>query len=175
MMIRLAQPADALAVARVHVRAWKAAYRGLLPQDYLDGLKPEDRAARYSFAHTDPLLPRTLVAIDGDILCGFVTTMPAHEPDMPAAGELAALYVDVDHWASGIGATLLDAACEYLVAARYEKACLWVLPGNVRAARFYTRHGWSADGMRKKDAMWGVTVDIVRYVRTLNSVVAQRG
>jgi hypothetical protein len=38
--IRLASPADtdARAVAEVHVRSWQAAYRGLLPQDYLDGL-----------------------------------------------------------------------------------------------------------------------------------------
>ncbi len=53
MLLRPAEPADAMAVARVHVRSWQAAYRGLLPDAYLDGLRPEDRAARYDFATED--------------------------------------------------------------------------------------------------------------------------
>ena len=49
MEIRPAEPEDALAVARVHVRTWQAAYRSLLPDHYLDQLRAEDRAARYQF------------------------------------------------------------------------------------------------------------------------------
>jgi hypothetical protein len=37
MLLRPAEPADAMAVARVHVRAWQIAYRTLLPDEYLDG------------------------------------------------------------------------------------------------------------------------------------------
>lgn len=39
MRLRPAQPEDALAVARVHVRSWQAAYRGLLPDDHI-GRRP---------------------------------------------------------------------------------------------------------------------------------------
>jgi GNAT superfamily N-acetyltransferase len=53
-----------MAVARVHVRSWQAAYRGLLPDDYLDQLRPEDRAHCYDFASLDPLKPRTIVAVE---------------------------------------------------------------------------------------------------------------
>lgn len=52
--IRDAVPGDALEVAGVHVRAWQAAYGGLLDQDYLDSLRAEDRVARYTFGSTDP-------------------------------------------------------------------------------------------------------------------------
>ena len=41
--IRRARPEDAEAVARVHVAGWRHAYRGLLPDDYLDGLDWRDR------------------------------------------------------------------------------------------------------------------------------------
>jgi hypothetical protein len=44
MFLRPAEPSDASAVARVHVRSWQAGYRNLLPDQYLDGLRPEDRA-----------------------------------------------------------------------------------------------------------------------------------
>lgn len=36
--VRPAGPGDALGLALVHVRAWQAAYPGLMPQQYLDGL-----------------------------------------------------------------------------------------------------------------------------------------
>ena len=43
MLLRPAEPVDAIAVAHVHVRSWQVAYRTLMPDDYLDQLRPEDR------------------------------------------------------------------------------------------------------------------------------------
>src|SRR5882672_8389445 len=57
MQVRLAEPDDAIAVARVHVRSWQVAYRTLLPDDYLNQLRPEDRAQKYDFASLDALKP----------------------------------------------------------------------------------------------------------------------
>jgi hypothetical protein len=49
MTVREAHPQDAAEVAGVHVRSWEVAYQGLFPDDYLDGLRPEDRMAHYTF------------------------------------------------------------------------------------------------------------------------------
>ncbi|MFD0586338.1 hypothetical protein [Dactylosporangium darangshiense] len=38
MQIRRADVGDAAAIAHVHVQSWQSAYRGLITQDYLDGL-----------------------------------------------------------------------------------------------------------------------------------------
>jgi hypothetical protein len=38
MLIRLATPDDAWPIAAVDVAGWQAAYRGLMPDDYQDGL-----------------------------------------------------------------------------------------------------------------------------------------
>ena len=43
MEIRRAESRDAMAIATVHVRSWKVAYPGQIPQGYLDSLHPEDR------------------------------------------------------------------------------------------------------------------------------------
>ena len=107
MLLRPAEPDDAIAVARVHVRSWQAAYRTLLPDDYLDQLRPEDRAQKYNFSILDPLQPQTIVAAEAGVIHGFATTAPAHEPDMPGCGELCALYVDPDQWSRGIGVALV--------------------------------------------------------------------
>ena len=43
--VRRGRVADAPAMGRLHVRAWQAAYRGHMPDDYLDGLRAAERAA----------------------------------------------------------------------------------------------------------------------------------
>jgi hypothetical protein len=63
MLLRRPELDDAMAVACVHVRSWQAAYRTLLPDDYLDQLRPEDRAQKYDFADLDPLKPQTIVYV----------------------------------------------------------------------------------------------------------------
>ena len=167
MFLRAAQPADAIAVAKVHVRSWQIAYRGLLPDEYLDGLRPEDRAQSYTFGDPDPLLPASLVAVEGRAICGFATTGPSRDEDRLGTGELLALYVDPDRWGVGIGRALIQEARARLAQQGFDKASLWVLVGNERADRFYRLDGWLPDGSRREDAMWGVSVEDTRFCRSL--------
>lgn len=154
-------------MARVHVRSWQAAYRGLLPDAYLDSLKPEDRAGRYTFGSTDPLKPLTLVAVADDMIRGFATTTPARDPEAQGLGELAGLYVDPDWSGRGLGKALMRAAQARLAEQGFKLAILWVLAGNARAQRFYELSGWAADGRRRTDKVWGMVVDELRYSRKL--------
>ena len=167
MLLRPAEPDDAIAVARVHVRSWQAAYRTLLPDDYLDQLRPEDRAQKYNFSSLDPFQPQTIVAAEAGVIHGFATTAPAREPDIPGCGELCALYVDPDQWSHGIGVALVAAARSRLFDLGFRHAVLWVLVGNVRAERFYRIDRWAPDGRHRTESVWGVTVDEIRYQRTL--------
>jgi GNAT superfamily N-acetyltransferase len=169
MLLRPAEPDDAIAVARVHVRSWQAAYRTLLPDDYLDQLRPEDRAEKYDFASGDPLKPWTIVAVAEGSILGFATTAPSRDPDLEEYGELCALYVDPEQWGRDIGVALVTAARGRLFEFGFRNALLWVLAGNVRAERFYQTDGWASDGVRRTDTMWGVTVDEVRYQRGLEA------
>ena len=172
MLIRPAQPADAMDVARVHVRSWQAAYRNILPDDYLDQLRPEDRAAKYDFASRDPLKPQTIVAVEEGMspaIQGFATTMPVTDSDMPGYGELCALYIDPQQWGKGLGVTLVSAARAHMFEHGFRNAILWVLTGNVRAERFYQNDGWTADGVRRKATVWDIEVDEIRYARQLGS------
>jgi GNAT superfamily N-acetyltransferase len=158
-----------MAVARVHVRSWKVAYRTLMPQEYLDQLRPEDRAAHYDFATVDPAKPHTIVAAEGDSILGFATTMPSRSEDLSGYGELVALYVDPEHWGRGIGLALVQAARAHLVEAGFREAMLWVLVGNVRAERFYENDKWIADGTRQTEVVWGISLDGLRYTRDLEA------
>lgn len=167
MHVRTAIPSDALAVARVHVRSWQAAYRSLLPEEYLARLRPEDRAERYDFASTDPASPKTILAVEDDAVLGFATTSPSRDRDLSAYGELCALYVDPDHWGRGVGLTLVIEARRCLFRQGFSDALLWMMAGNRRADRFYHNDKWLADGTCRKESVWNVSVDEVRYQRHL--------
>jgi ribosomal protein S18 acetylase RimI-like enzyme len=164
--IRDATADDAMAMAQAHVRSWRAGYRGLIAQDYLDGLRPEVWASRYSF-DSEHSGRHSLVAIDGDATCGHITFGRSRDDELAGSAEVWALYVDPPLWRAGIGRALLDAACARLGEAGHQRAFLWVLSANTRARRFYERMGWRADGHTRTDAIDGNLIDEVRYVTAL--------
>ena len=168
VFLRRAEPRDNDAVAEVNVRSWQMAYRGLLPNEYLDVLDPADRASRYTFGDLDTGQPQTTVAVDGDVICGFATVALCRDEDMSSAGELYAIYVHPDWWNRGVGRMLIKDARERLVDQGFHEAVLWVLVGNERAESFYDLDGWRPDGQRRLVEVHGITVDEIRYLRPLS-------
>ncbi|MGH3844500.1 MAG: hypothetical protein ACRDS0_24090, partial [Pseudonocardiaceae bacterium] len=59
---------------------------GLFPDDYLDGLRAEDRMAHYTFGDVRPNRPATIVAVAGSTICGFASIGPSREPNAADAG-----------------------------------------------------------------------------------------
>jgi GNAT superfamily N-acetyltransferase len=169
MIVRRAEPEDAMAVARVHVRSWQVAYRGLMPDAFLDQLKAEDRAERYDFGTRDREKPETIVAAEGSNILGFATVSPSRDEDLPGYGELCALYADPELWGRGIGVALMKAARGRLFEMGFQQALLWLLVGNARAGRFYGIDGWRTDGHRRTNQVWSLPVDEVRYVREIEA------
>jgi ribosomal protein S18 acetylase RimI-like enzyme len=167
MRVRDAVPDDAAAIARVHVRGWQAAYRGQMPDAYLDGLDVAQRerawAERLGAAERDRP-GRTLVAEDGGRVVGFAGVGPAEDDDAgPTTGEVYAIYVSPERLRQGIGATLLARAEDALREAGYDEATLWVLAANAGAIAFYERAGWRADGSRTDQLIGGLSLPSVRY------------
>jgi GNAT superfamily N-acetyltransferase len=167
VIIREARSGEERAVAAVHIRSWQSAYRGLLPDDHLDTLHVDERAARYTFGSSRTDAPHTLLAIEHDVICGFATTGPSRDEDAPGLGELYALYVDPPAWGKGVGRLLLAEATERMRAQGYTEAILWVLTGNESAERFYRADGWARDGARRYEEVYGVGSNVIRYRRSL--------
>ncbi|QFZ18226.1 GNAT family N-acetyltransferase [Saccharothrix syringae] len=166
--VRPAGPDDADGIARVHTTAWQTAYRGVLPDDFLDGLSPSRRAGAWRRA----LLGRegaVHVAVDGTEVVGFAATGPARDDDLRGRGfvELQAVYVDPARWGSGIGFALLGAAL-----ADAGPVVLWVLADNPGARRFYERAGFAPDGTTRTGTIGGRDVAEVRYARTAAAGIA---
>jgi ribosomal protein S18 acetylase RimI-like enzyme len=168
IMVRPATVADAPAIGRLHVRAWQAAYRGHMPDAYLDGLRAEDRAAGWErYLGREGRRGAVLVAEQAGQVTGFANLGPAEDPQ--GAGELYAINVDPDAWGTGAGRALLEAAQAELGRLGFAESVLWVLPANARARRFYEAAGWAADGTERTADALGVTVPEMRYRRRSTS------
>jgi GNAT superfamily N-acetyltransferase len=171
MEVRLACPTEVRRIAEIHVRSWQAAYKGLLPQDYLDALDPADGLGRreQAFAVIDWNRGGILVAADGDELWGFVNVGPTRDDDADESqiGEVRAIYLAPDAWGKGFGRELMAAALERLARAGFAEATLWVLDTNVRARKFYEAAGFQPDGSAQCDDTRGFRLCEIRYRRIL--------
>ena len=169
MQICPASPDDAWPLAAVDVASWQSAYRGLLPDDYLDALSVEQRAAdwqRRLLGHDAERGRSTLVADeDGEIL-GFLRFGP--DEDDPTAGFVFLLYVLPARWRSGVGAALMAAGEARLREMGFTSAALAVLEANDRARRFYEQLGWRTDGARQHETYGGRELAVLRYTRSLS-------
>ena len=144
--IRKACPADAVAIARVHVETWRSAYAGVLPDAYLVSMSCERRLAHWRQTltvgrHREPVL----VAEDGAAeVIGFASFGAARRSglpvDLPYDGEIFSLYVLPDYQGRGLGRALMEAGFKGLARAGRRAAIVWVVAANP-ARFFYERMG----------------------------------
>ncbi|MFV0132780.1 GNAT family N-acetyltransferase [Streptomyces sp. HMX87] len=162
--------ADCDRVSAIRIRGWQHAYRGLLPQSYLDALSvAEDAERRRDFFTRAPAEVVNLVAEDdGGDLVGWACHGPYRDGEAHTAdAELYAIYVDAGRLGGGVGRALLGESLRRCAAAGYPRMLLWVVEGNARARRFYERAGFRADGAEEPFEVDGVAVPEVRYARSL--------
>ena len=164
--IRRPDSGDADAMGRVHVRAWQAAYRSIMPDDYLDRLRPEDRASMWR-GQIDHSGGRGLLVLVVDAaVAGFAAFGPCHDADASETqGQLYAINLDPDHWGAGLGRALLRAATEELTTDGFREPVLWVVPQNRRARKLYESEGWASEGLTREEEVLGVVVTELRYRR----------
>jgi ribosomal protein S18 acetylase RimI-like enzyme len=163
--IREAILADAEAIATVHVQSWQAAYRGQLPDEYLDGLTVGDRLSQHQWALEHPRHDwRVWVTDEGKRVSGFAVTGPSEDADAdPGTAELYAIYLEPGSYGIGVGRRLFAHAVGDLRDRGFATATLWVLESNDRARRFYEVAGWKLDGATTTERIDCLNYPTVRY------------
>lgn len=142
--VRSAVPADAEAIAEVHVACWREAYAHVLSPAFLAALDVDARCLQWARRLANPDPDRlVVVAVTDDRIVGLA--LSGRSRDTPPVRELQldALYVLADQHGTGLGQALLDAALGG------RPAALWTAEDNPRARAFYTRNGFTPDGARK--------------------------
>jgi ribosomal protein S18 acetylase RimI-like enzyme len=155
-LIRPAEFDDAARLGRVHVETWRATYRGLLPDDYLDGLSDIRQAAFWSRALDDAdRAAGATVAEDEDAgVVGFCDCGP--ERGGATGGEILAIYILPEWQRQELGRRLIAASAAHLIANGFESLAVWALEDNPARA-FYTALG-GAPAEKRRLSIGGIEV-----------------
>lgn len=165
ILVRSARRTDAAGIARVHVRTWKEAYKGLLDGQYLEGMNEARLLARWRSSldrRAEDLDEAIFVATSGQDVIGFLAVGASREPFAPWEAEVSMLYVLKEHRGAGIGRALMKAAADHCIRRAMFSAGLWVLRDNGAARDFYEAMRGAHAG-RKMDSVGGQIVPLVGY------------
>jgi GNAT superfamily N-acetyltransferase len=168
--IRHATLGDATSLAAVEVASWRAAYRGLIPDAFLNGLSEVEKTVDWRQSVLKHGLfgrKRVCVATSDAGVIGFVRVGPLM--DDAEVGLVYLLYVLPEHWGHGVGTALMQAGMQDLRDLGMSEAILWVLRDNLRACRFYERLGWTPDGRTSSENYGGCRLEVLCYRRVVDA------
>ena len=162
--LRPARPADAAAIARVHVETWRASYAGIVPDTYLVAMTESKQALQWNTAIRRARAPEAvLVAAAADLpggrLVGFGSCGRARR--RRASGEVFTLYVALDWQGQGVGRLLLYGLFDRLRAGGLNEAMVWVLSDN--PARFFYEAMGGQRVAERHEPFAGVKLDEAAY------------
>ena len=147
------------AISRIYEESWKHAYRGIVPQEFLDDL-PE---SRWVEKIGTPGWYKMVCIENGEYIgtSGFGRSRFEEYPD---SGEVISIYFLPDYMGKGYGSKLMDAVMNELRKQGYKEVFLWVLEDNSRARRFYENYGFRCADEYMDDNIGGKDLREVRYV-----------
>jgi ribosomal protein S18 acetylase RimI-like enzyme len=162
---------DADALATAHIDGWRAGYRGIVPDEYLDAeafaASRRDMWRRWAW-QSMPNSKMFVVTVQGRVV-GFGHAGPEHddptlvgpgsqappvETVVSGRGEVYGFYVHPTAWGSGAAPALMSRCEEFLRDEGHPTAVLWVLRDNPRALSFYEKAGWHFTGEEKMFTPW---------------------
>jgi len=138
-LFRRACADDARAVSDIYRESWPTSVRHVAPGAVIDALLRE-RSTRFWLESIEEIGSGFQLALDGSRLVAFCGWMFQGL----RAGELKWLFVVPDSQRAGVGGALHDHAMHAMSQAGIADACLWAVPRNGAAERFYCHKGWRA-------------------------------
>lgn len=176
MLIRPATVEDVAGLAKVHVDTWKATYRGIVADSFLDGLSYERSAKGWDRMLSEPQSrQRILVAVDdGGSVVGFASGGLNRDSDTPHKAELWAIYVLPEAQGQGAGGMLLRKFAQAMLEDGLDSISVWVLADNGRGRGFYEAMG-GVLAARRQIVLAGQSLDEVAYGWTdLGKLIGER-
>jgi len=140
--IRKAAAEDAAGMAKVHVDSWRATYKGIVSDEFLEGLSYSHREAgwRQRIDQNSSKYDMFVAQNESGHIVGFADGGPERSGDPVYDGELYAIYLLQDYQKQGIGRRLFQHVVQHLVESGFRTMLIWVLAENP-SRRFYESLG----------------------------------
>lgn len=161
-MIRSANIQDATSIAQIHIDSWRAAYRGIVPDAFLDDLDIKQKTKKWSTILAESQSKTFVMESEGKITA-WLSYGRCRDDGSEGFGEIWALYVSPEKWRFGHGSALMRFAEEMARKSRTSDLVLWVFDQNLLGKTFYEKVGFVPDGMRKKAEIGNVILEGIRY------------
>ncbi len=134
MRIRPAENIDIQAMARVYVETWRATYRGILPDAYLDSMTVEETEIGLRRERSAAGVFSLMAEADDGHAAGLITGGIDRRRDVIYGGEIFSLYVRPAFQRRGIGLALVTHLVE-----RMNRLDIFALKVQVLQANPYRR------------------------------------
>jgi len=142
LVLRPAALGDAADIARVRIESWRATYRGLIPDAYLDGMQVDASTAIWErvLSAATSVASVFVVAHDATVV-GFAAGNRLAEPKYDLDAELSAVYLRPDYQRAGLGHRLVGAVVDAQRTGGATGLIVWTIAGNKPARAFYEQLG----------------------------------
>ena len=120
---------------------WKAAYKGLVNDEYLSSLK-RTHWVEFLVKSIHSKSTKCIVAEKDNMIVGISIFGNSKTKKYPDDGEIISLYVVPEFIGQNIGHMLLERAQQGIAQQNYQNCITCTLAENVRAIRFYKSHGY---------------------------------
>jgi GNAT superfamily N-acetyltransferase len=166
VVIRKVLPEEAYEYAVTHIACWQAAYRGIIPDGYLDNMSAGQIAERNRQILKEPGIYELYCMELNKKMMGRLVINKSRDEDKADAGEISAMYLLDAFWGKGYGRKMMEFSLAELKRRGHSEAILWVLEANSRARQFYEKCGFVFDGTKKEINNNKPLIEM-RYCRTL--------
>ena len=166
LTIRKAVPEDAGAFTDCGISCWQSAYKGIVPDEFLSHMSAT-RAQRVEKHVQDLTNPGNCVyycVMYDERMVGLLIINKSRNDDAPDIGEIWAIYLVEEFCGKGYGKELLDFQIGELKGLGCKEIYLWVFEENLRARRFYEKHGFSFTGVTREVSKYGKPLIQIEYV-----------
>lgn len=152
-------------MARVVVDAWRVAYKGIVSDEYLDGLKYEARENSFRERILEKDSGKLIYVYEDERINKIVGIIYFGKPleEIQYGGEIYDLYVLPAFQKQGIGRQLIKEAINKLGEINCKNIIIWALKDNINARKFYEKIGGKLTSEKSKE-IGGEMLDEVSYV-----------
>lgn len=156
------QSDDLLEISNIYENSWKYAYKGIIPQDYLDSI-PTGRWV----SGIDKFRMNNLVMIENGHIIGTASISKSRWQQYSDYGEIISIYFLPAYMGKGHGQHLLKKCIDELYMRGYNEILLWVLEDNQRARRFYEKNGFILSDEEMLSNIGGKDLKEIMYIHQM--------
>ena len=148
--LRRAKSGDEKILAYIQTESWKSAFSEILSLEELERSTNVEKA--------EEMYKRVLNRYDVNITIEFVDKKPhciaawskSRSELAPDAAELICIHSLSDKWHKGYGSIMMNHIIDEIKQAGYAEVILWVFEKNLRAIRFYEKHGFTLTNQKNQ-------------------------